>query len=153
GISHDARTAVPRPDDINHIQVAFFDESIEMHIDKVQSRCSAPMAHQAWLNMRLLQWLFEQRIVHEIDLSNGKIIGRAPPGVHLTKHFGAQRALRRRSTKRAGPRAILLTSQFLNTAASGATITRKTFCACFHVSLSRVCFEKSSSFADSTTVP
>lgn len=73
---------MPWADDVNHVQIVLFDQSIEVNIDKVQSRRRAPMPQQPRLYMLARQWDFEQGIILEIDLANGEIVRSAPVGIH-----------------------------------------------------------------------
>src|SRR5678815_2582825 len=93
-IGYDGRTAVPRPNDINHIQVELFNDTIEVYVDKVESRRRAPMPDQAWFHMLLSELLLKKRIVVKVDLANRKIISRPPPGIHLAKEIGIKTAVR-----------------------------------------------------------
>src|SRR5204863_1380245 len=47
GIGDDTRTAMAGPDDVNHVQITFFDKAIEVDVDEVQARRSAPMTEEA----------------------------------------------------------------------------------------------------------
>ena len=51
GIGHQARTAVPRPGDKDHIQVVLLDDPIQMNVDEIQSRRRAPVAKQPRLDV------------------------------------------------------------------------------------------------------
>ena len=80
---HEPGATMPWAYDIDHVQIVIFDQSIEMNIDKVQSRCRAPMPQQSRLYVLARQWDFEQGIILKIDLANGEIVCSAPMGVHL----------------------------------------------------------------------
>src|SRR5487761_1547269 len=86
-IRDETRTAVSRASDVNDVQIKFFDEAIEMHINEVQSRRRAPVTQQARLNVLNLQPLVEQGVIEEINLSDGKIIRGAPVGVLFAELF------------------------------------------------------------------
>ena len=58
-----------------------------MDIDEVQSGRGAPMPQQSRLDVLQLQRLAQQRIRVEINLSDRKIIGRAPVGIDLAQLF------------------------------------------------------------------
>ena len=47
GVRHHARPAVARTDDVDHVQIVFFDQPVEVDIEKVQSRRRSPMARAA----------------------------------------------------------------------------------------------------------
>jgi hypothetical protein len=50
-VRHYPRPAVPRPADINHIEVVLLDRPIAMDIDEIQSRSCPPMSQQAWFDV------------------------------------------------------------------------------------------------------
>ncbi len=51
GVGHDARPAMAGADDVDHVQVAFFDDPVQVDIDEVQSRRRAPVAEQPRLDV------------------------------------------------------------------------------------------------------
>jgi len=53
GIGDDARPAMPRTDDVHHVELMFFDDAIEMDIDEVEAGRRAPVPEQAWLDVFL----------------------------------------------------------------------------------------------------
>src|SRR6185295_4558677 len=52
------------------------------------------MAEQARFHVLSLEWLAEQRIVEEVNLSDGKIVGGSPIGVHFLELLGGKRTCR-----------------------------------------------------------
>ena len=40
---HQPRTAMTRANDINHVQIVFFDQPVQVHINEVEPGGSAPM--------------------------------------------------------------------------------------------------------------
>ena len=85
---HQARTAMTGADDIDHVQIVFFDQPVEVDIKEVQPGRRAPMPEQTRLDVFELERGFEQRIVLQIDLPDRKIIRGAPIGVHLLEQIG-----------------------------------------------------------------
>ena len=71
GVRHNPRPAMAGPGNIDHVEILFFDDAVEMHVDEVQSRRRPPMTEQPWLDMSALQRLLQQGIVVEINLPNG----------------------------------------------------------------------------------
>ena len=69
-VRHDARPAVARADDIDHVQAVLLDQPVQVHIQQVQARCRAPMAQQARLDVFDLQRRFEQRVGLQVDLTH-----------------------------------------------------------------------------------
>ena len=76
-----------RSGDVNHVQVVFLDDAVQMGVDEVQPRRRAPVAEQARLDVRQREWLFQQRIVVEVYLTDREVVRRAPIGVHLAEQF------------------------------------------------------------------
>ena len=70
-VRNEARAAVSGTDDVDHVQVALADQAVPVHVEKVEAGRGAPMAEQARLHVVERQRAFEQRIVFEIDLSDG----------------------------------------------------------------------------------
>ena len=83
GVRDQAGAAVTRADDVDHVQVALADQPVPVHVEKIQSGRGAPVAQQARLHVVQGQGPLEQGIVFQVDLADGKIVGRAPIGIHL----------------------------------------------------------------------
>ena len=90
GVGHQSRPAVPRPDDVHHVQVALANQPVPVHIKEVEPWRGAPVAQQSRLHVVQGQRPLQHRVVFQIDLANGEIVGRAPVGVHLGQQFRAQ---------------------------------------------------------------
>jgi hypothetical protein len=95
-VGYQPRPAVPWADDVEHVQVALADQTIPMHIKKVEARCGAPMAQQARLHVVQSQRTLQQRVVFQINLAHGEIIGGTPVGIHFCQLFRAQGTVARR---------------------------------------------------------
>jgi len=87
GMRDQGGPAVPRPDDVDHVEVIALDDPIEVNVKHVQARRSAPMAEQPRLDVLALQRFLQQRIVEKIDLADRKIVRRSPVGIHPLKFF------------------------------------------------------------------
>ena len=72
-MSDQSRTAMTGADDIDHVEVVFFDQAIEVDIDEVEPSSGAPMPEQTRLDVFSLEGCFEQRIVLQIDLSDREV--------------------------------------------------------------------------------
>ena len=81
-VSHHSGAAVARASDKKHVEIVRSDNPVHMHVNEVEPRCGAPVAQQARLDVRQFQRHFQQRIVQQINLSDGKIVGGAPVGVN-----------------------------------------------------------------------
>src|SRR5438552_655122 len=51
-VGHDSRAAVPRAGDINHVEVVFLDDPVQMHVNEVLPGGRTPMAQQHMLHVR-----------------------------------------------------------------------------------------------------
>ena len=78
---------MPRTRKEDDIRVVAPNEPIEMDVDEAQSGRCAPMSEQARLDVGGSQGLSQQRIVLEVDLPNGQVVGRAPDSVESVKLF------------------------------------------------------------------
>ena len=57
-VRHDARTAVARTDDVDHVQIVVFDQPVQMDVEEIQSCRRSPMAQQPRLDMFELEGRF-----------------------------------------------------------------------------------------------
>src|SRR5215471_13466050 len=62
GVRDHGRPPVTGAANIDHVQVIFPDETVEMDINKVQSRTCTPMSRQPWFDVLELEWLAQQGI-------------------------------------------------------------------------------------------
>src|SRR5262249_7320511 len=58
--------------------------------DEVESGRRAPMPDEARLHVLLLERLLEKGIIVEIRLTDGQVIGRAPPSIDLAEKLGVE---------------------------------------------------------------
>ena len=89
-IGDQCRTTVTGTGDVEHVEVALLDHPVQMHVDEVLARGRAPVPHHQGLHVRQLQRLSEQRIVVEVELADGEIVGGPPVGVHFLEQFGGE---------------------------------------------------------------
>src|SRR5207244_4259519 len=75
------RAAMAGTTDIEHADIKRADDAVEMGVDEVQTRRRAPMSKQARLDVLGPQWLAQQRIVEQVDLPDGEVVGGAPVAV------------------------------------------------------------------------
>ncbi len=81
GVGDDPRPAMPGADDIDHVEVVFLNQPVEMRVDEVEAWRRAPVPEQTRLDVLLFERFAQQGIVEQVDLTDGQIIGRAPVGV------------------------------------------------------------------------
>ena len=91
GIGDHARPAMAGTGDIDHVEIARLDGTVQMHIDEIQAGGRAPMAEQAGLDVIQGQRLLQQRIVEQIDLAHRKIVRGPPPGIHQAQFLLRER--------------------------------------------------------------
>ncbi len=72
---------MPRAADVEDILIASGDDPIQVCIDEVQAWRRAPVTKQARFDMLRFQRFAEQGIVHEINLTDGQVIGSTPVAV------------------------------------------------------------------------
>ena len=70
---------------VDDVQIVLLDQPIEVDVDEIQPRCGSPVTQQTRLDVCDFQRLTQQRIGIEIDLPHGKIVCRAPVGMHLSE--------------------------------------------------------------------
>src|SRR5216117_1901018 len=75
GVGHDRRAAVPGAADVNHVEVVFLDDPVQMRVNEVLPGCRAPVSQQPELHIRERQRSLEQRIVVKINLADRQIVG------------------------------------------------------------------------------
>ena len=92
-LGHHGVAAVAGAGEIDHVQVAALDDPVQMGIDKVLARAGAPVAHDGLLEVALAQRTLQQRVIQQIQLACGQVIGGAPVGVDLIELLLVQRRL------------------------------------------------------------
>ena len=71
--------------DIEHVQIIFVDDAVQVGIDEVLSGDGSPVADRMKLHIGRLDRALQQRIVLQVQLSHGDEIGGAPEGIHLVQ--------------------------------------------------------------------
>jgi hypothetical protein len=92
GVRHEAGTAVPGADDVDHVEVAFFDEAVPVNVKEVEAGGCAPVTEEARLDVVECERTFKQGIVFEVDLADGKVVSGAPVGIDSVELIGGERA-------------------------------------------------------------
>ncbi len=87
GVAHDRRPAVPGAGDVDHVEVVFRDDPVQVHVDEVLPGRGAPVSQQHALHIGECQGPLQQRIVVKIDLSDRQIVGGAPVRIHLPEQL------------------------------------------------------------------
>src|SRR5438477_405191 len=81
---------VPGTGDEDHVQILALDDPVEVGVEEVEPRGGAPVAEQPWLDVLAPQRLTQERVVEEVDLPDGEIVGRAPVGVDVREQLWGQ---------------------------------------------------------------
>ena len=81
GVGDQSRPAVTGAGDVDHVEIELLDHPIEMNVDEVEAGRRAPVAEKTRLDVFFLERLAQQRIVEQVDLADGQIVGGAPIGV------------------------------------------------------------------------
>ena len=92
GVGDQPRTAMSGAGNVDHIEIVFLDQPIEVRVGEVEARRRAPMPEEARLDVLLLERLTQQGIVEQIDLTDRQIIGGAPVSVDERAFGFRQRA-------------------------------------------------------------
>jgi hypothetical protein len=90
-VADDRRATVAGSGDVEHIEVVRLDDPVQVHVDEVLPGRRAPMADHQRLHVRERQRLAQQRVVVEVDLADGDVVGGAPVRVHARQQVGRER--------------------------------------------------------------
>jgi hypothetical protein len=71
---------VPGAGDVEHVLISRADQPVELDVDEVEAGGGAPVTEQARLDVLRPQRLPQQRVVPQIDLGDGEVVGRLPVG-------------------------------------------------------------------------
>ena len=67
-VGDDGRAAMPGAADVNHVEVVFVDDPVQVHVNEVLPGGGSPVSQQPVLDVRERQRPLEQRIVVKINL-------------------------------------------------------------------------------------
>ena len=87
GVCHKEVAAVAGAGDQDHILVILFDDAVQVDIDKVLAGHGAPVADDLFLDVVAGQRAAQQRVVQQVKLAGGQVVGCPPVGVDLLQ-FG-----------------------------------------------------------------
>src|SRR5271157_4543833 len=86
-VAHHCRATVPGAGDVNHVEVVFSYDPVQVYVNEVLPRGRAPVSQQHVLHIPDRQRSLQQRIIVEINLANRQIVGGAPVGIHVVEQF------------------------------------------------------------------
>src|SRR3569623_3314 len=98
GIRDNSRSTMARAGHEQDVQIALFDETVEVRVNEIQSGYRSPVTKKPRFNMLDSKWNLQQRIVEQVDLTDGKIVGCPPPCIDETKLVVRQRCIRHHVT-------------------------------------------------------
>ena len=84
------RTAMTGTRHVDGVQIVFPDQPIDVHVDQVEPGRGAPMAKQPRFNVVGAELFAQQRVRHQVDLSDSEIIRGTPPGIYPAQFISAQ---------------------------------------------------------------
>ena len=93
-VGDQSRSPMPGTSDVDHVEIVFLDQPIEVGVDEVEAWRGAPVPQKTWLDVLLLERLAQQGIIEQVDLADGEIVGGPPVGVDERAFAFRQRALR-----------------------------------------------------------
>src|SRR5260370_23576217 len=85
GIRHQRRAAVSGSGDINHVEVEYADQPVEVRVDQVEPGAGTRVTEQARLDVMGLDRLAQQRVVEQVNLADAKVVGGTPPSIDRTQ--------------------------------------------------------------------
>ena len=90
GVGDGRRAAVAGTHDVDGVQVPGADDPVQVGVDEVQAGRRAPVAEQARLDVLGLQRLPQERVVEQVDLADGQVVGGPPVGIDEGQVGGRQ---------------------------------------------------------------
>src|SRR4030042_927658 len=86
-VAYHGRAAVPGAGDVNHVEVVFFDDPVQVHVNEILPGRRAPVSQQHVLHICERQRSLQKRILVEIHLADRQIVSGAPVGIYLLEQF------------------------------------------------------------------
>src|SRR6185312_8324326 len=83
GVREGRRGSVPGARNVDHVQIVFFDQPVQVDPNETLTWVRSPMPDQTLLEVLHLEWVPEQWVVAQIEHAKGEIIARAPVCIDL----------------------------------------------------------------------
>jgi hypothetical protein len=83
---------VARSGDEDRVDVVGADDAVEVRVDEVQAGRGTPVAQQPRLDVLDAQRLAQERVVEQVDLADGQVVGGAPPRVQAPQVVRRERS-------------------------------------------------------------
>ena len=81
GVGDRGGAAVARTAQDDRVDVSLADQPVEVGPDEVETGRCPPVAEQSWLDVLALERTLEERVVEQVDLADGEVVGRTEPEV------------------------------------------------------------------------
>jgi hypothetical protein len=91
GVGDQTRAAVAGPGDVDQVLAPGGDDPRQVGVEQVEARGGAPVPEQPGLDLFRRQGFAQQRVAHQIDLTDRQVVGRSPVCVDPGRFFGVQR--------------------------------------------------------------
>src|SRR5580704_5695409 len=85
GVGEDGRSTMTWPSQEKYVEIVLFNQPVQMDIDQAHAGVRAPVTEQSKLCVFGLQWLFEERIIPQIDHAKTEVETRSPVSIHLSQ--------------------------------------------------------------------
>src|ERR1700752_1607543 len=89
--TENARRAMPRTGQEDHVEIVLLDEPAQVNIYKRQPWAGSPVSQQTTLDMFRAQRFRQQRIIQQIDHAQAEVIASSPAGVGPAQLLSAER--------------------------------------------------------------
>ncbi len=99
GVRYEPGAAVPRPGDVQHLERALPDRPVQVDVDEVQPGGRPEVAEQARLDVLGPERLAQERVLEQVDLTDGEVVRRPPVRVDQPHLVVGERRARRGSCR------------------------------------------------------
>ena len=91
-VTDQRRTAMTGAGNVDDVEIVFLYDPIQVDVDEILTGRGAPMSYHERFHMLQPQRYAQQRVIPEVDLPDGQIVGGPPIGVGFLKlHVGQGR--------------------------------------------------------------
>src|SRR5690606_13045506 len=87
GIRDDGGSAVSGPCDVHGVQAALLDGAVDVGVKEAEARACTPVTQQTGLHVLRPEGFAKERVVQQVDLTDGQVVRGPPPGIDEAKLF------------------------------------------------------------------
>src|SRR5215831_8497072 len=87
--AQDTWSTVPRTSQEDHVQVVFFDQSVQVNVNKCQARARPPVSEKPIFDVLRLEGFLQEGIVLQVDHPKAQVIAGPPVGMDFLQRLGA----------------------------------------------------------------